>query len=498
MHKGTRFVGFPRGGGRFVTCNASSSGAAAADYPSSDPWTSISENLKSISSSIPLPRKPGSSKQRYIAGVDQTDRVDPWLLADEDSRFAELYGVQLHYKIAHPPTDNESTTSDRVNTLENKKASTSVPAILLHGFGASLFSWSRVLKPLADIIGSRVVAFDRPGFGLTSRPQIKVGEAQDATGVAALNPFSLEFSVAATLSFVDFLHAQQVVLIGHSAGCLVALQSYLDAPEKVGALILVAPALAAPIILEEVEKAATTPDPVKDPDNAVRKAEAGGLKGSGLAKVFSAARAGAWWLLMQVFKVLLIIKAGVQALFQTLAPEKVVASLGSAIQGARERLIRGIVRSPPAIWTIRFIMDRFGTRAVRMAWYDPKKADKHVLDGYTKPLRCRDWEQALLEFVLALAVNPTTGLQPKLPLGKRLKEVTCPVLVISGDTDRLVPAWNARRLANALPNAEFIQIKQCGHMPQEETPEEFLSHIQTFLAKNCLQSSMPLHSHASA
>jgi pimeloyl-ACP methyl ester carboxylesterase len=71
------------------------------------------------------------------------------------------------------PADNESTTSDRVNTLENKKASTSVPAILLHGFGASLFSWSRVLKPLADIIGSRVVAFDRPGFGLTSRPQIK-------------------------------------------------------------------------------------------------------------------------------------------------------------------------------------------------------------------------------------------------------------------------------------------------------------------------------------
>ena len=70
--------------------------------------------------------------------------------------------------------------------------------------------------------------------------------------------------------------------------------------------------------------------------------------------------------------------------------------------------------------------------------------------------------------------------------------------MISGDTDRLVPAWNARRLANALPNAEFIRIKQCGHVPQEETPEEFLSHIQTFLAKNCLQSSMPLHSHASA
>ena len=70
--------------------------------------------------------------------------------------------------------------------------------------------------------------------------------------------------------------------------------------------------------------------------------------------------------------------------------------------------------------------------------------------------------------------------------------------MITGDTDRLVPAWNARRLANALPNAEFILMKQCGHVPQEETPEEFLFHIQTFLAKTSLQSSMPLHSHASA
>lgn len=29
-------------------------------------------------------------------------------------------------------------------------------------------------------------------------------------------------------------------------------------------------------------------------------------------------------------------------------------------------------------------MDRFGTRGVRMAWYDPEKADDDVLQGYTK------------------------------------------------------------------------------------------------------------------
>jgi len=47
-----------------------------------------------------LPRS--SPKPKSVAGVDQNNLVDPWLLAEQDSRFAELFGVQLHYKIAHP------------------------------------------------------------------------------------------------------------------------------------------------------------------------------------------------------------------------------------------------------------------------------------------------------------------------------------------------------------------------------------------------------------
>jgi hypothetical protein len=43
-------------------------------------------------------------KQKSVAGVDQTNLVDPWLLADRDSRFAELFGVPIHYKIAQPPS----------------------------------------------------------------------------------------------------------------------------------------------------------------------------------------------------------------------------------------------------------------------------------------------------------------------------------------------------------------------------------------------------------
>ncbi|KAJ6952280.1 hypothetical protein NC653_041431 [Populus alba x Populus x berolinensis] len=44
--------------------------------------------------------------------------------------------------------------------------------ILLHGFGASVYSWSRVMKPLAEVTGSKVIAFDRPALGLTSRVDV--------------------------------------------------------------------------------------------------------------------------------------------------------------------------------------------------------------------------------------------------------------------------------------------------------------------------------------
>lgn len=40
-----------------------------------------------------------------------------------------------------------------------------VGILLVHGFGGGVFAWRHLLQPLADAVGVRVVAFDRPGFG---------------------------------------------------------------------------------------------------------------------------------------------------------------------------------------------------------------------------------------------------------------------------------------------------------------------------------------------
>lgn len=62
-----------------------------------------------------------------------------------------------------------------------------------------------------------------------------------------------------------------------------------------------------------------------------------------------------------------------------------------------------------------------------------------------------------------LEILRTTDLREALP------GVTLPTLVIAGDFDRLTPAGAGRGLAAALPQARFLAIPRCGHVP-------FLSH----------------------
>ncbi|GLI69240.1 hypothetical protein VaNZ11_013815 [Volvox africanus] len=58
-----------------------------------------------------------------------------------------------------------------------------------------------------------------------------------------------------------------------------------------------------------------------------------------------------------------------------------------------------------------------------------------------------------------------------------------PVLIIHGLFDKLVPASNSQRLARMLPGCELVLLDKCGHMPQEELPEIFVSLVAEFAAR---------------
>jgi proline iminopeptidase len=57
-----------------------------------------------------------------------------------------------------------------------------------------------------------------------------------------------------------------------------------------------------------------------------------------------------------------------------------------------------------------------------------------------------------------------------------------PALVIGTEFDVVVPAAEMRRIAQALPNAAYLEIAGVGHFPEVESPASFSSALVEFLA----------------
>ncbi len=65
----------------------------------------------------------------------------------------------------------------------------------------------------------------------------------------------------------------------------------------------------------------------------------------------------------------------------------------------------------------------------------------------------------------------------------KLGEVDVPAMVISGESDPLVPTWLSEELADELPGASLAIIAETAHVPQLERPEMIDLLIAAFLAR---------------
>lgn len=71
----------------------------------------------------------------------------------------------------------------------------------------------------------------------------------------------------------------------------------------------------------------------------------------------------------------------------------------------------------------------------------------------------------------------------------RLGSLDIPALVLSGESDRLVPPWLSEELADELPLASLVVIAECAHVPQLERADAVDLLIAAFLAR--LELSLP-------
>ena len=290
-----------------------------------------------------------------------TDIVDEEQLADLDSHFTDINGIRVHYK--------EMGQGEPV-------------FILLHGFGASAFSWRIVMEPLSNY--GRVIAYDRPAFGLTERPM--------PGDWSATNPYSTEGNVEMLNGLMDELGVEKAVLVGNSAGGGLAAAFALAHPERVQGLALVDPAI-----------------------------------GDGRNFNFPS------WAM-------------------PLLATPHMRYLGPLL--------------------VRKISGKTGDEALRMAWHDPSKITPDVYLGYRNPLRVNNWDKALYEF--SIASNPVN-------YRGQLSKLTMPILIVTGDDDRIVPTQSTLDLAKEIPAAKLTVFNACGHLPQEECPDQFMDSISNFI-----------------
>ncbi len=142
--------------------------------------------------------------------------------------------------------------------------------------------------------------------------------------------------------------------------------------------------------------------------------------------------------------------------------------------------VRPLLNSPQASRLaplfVRSIEKR-GMELLNLAWHDASRIPPEVFAGYRKPLQVKDWDKGLWELTRA----PRTY-----DISQHLQEIRQPVLVITGDDDRIVPTDLSKRLAGELPDASLAVMPSCGHTPQEECPEPFLQAVLPFLQAHAI------------
>ena len=63
-----------------------------------------------------------------------------------------------------------------------------------------------------------------------------------------------------------------------------------------------------------------------------------------------------------------------------------------------------------------------------------------------------------------------------------LPAITVPTLVLAGEHDRIAPPAVMKRMADAIPNSTYVELKGAGHLQNLEMPDEFDGMVLNFLS----------------
>jgi len=132
------------------------------------------------------------------------------------------------------------------------------------------------------------------------------------------------------------------------------------------------------------------------------------------------------------------------------------------------RLLRPELASIPHAMRAALVRQQLWAMFARPDRLDPAIADV-VADEFCRTYRSRAARVAFFAALRNIYLDAPWGARG---FWTRLAELEPPALFVWGDSDRFVPAAFARHVATALPDADQVILRDCGHVPQVELAAE--------------------------
>jgi len=134
-----------------------------------------------------------------------------------------------------------------------------------------------------------------------------------------------------------------------------------------------------------------------------------------------------------------------------------------------------IARIPVLNKLLTFITPRSMVRSsVENVYADKSKVTDPLVDRYFKLTLREGNRQALVDRMTLKRDTNATQL---------IKDIRQPTLVLWGEQDLLIPISSAYRFQDDLVNDHLVILKNSGHVPMEESPEESMAAVMEFIKK---------------
>jgi pimeloyl-ACP methyl ester carboxylesterase len=166
-------------------------------------------------------------------------------------------------------------------------------------------------------------------------------------------------------------------------------------------------------------------------------------------------------------------------------PERVsgLVLLSPAVYGGRGGGVLGRLADTPQMRHLGpLVSRRFAANddLLERAYDDPARITDATRHNARISVRVENWDRAFWEYVRGARRHRVPLVEAEV---EALTERT-PMLIVTGDNDRIVATADTERLGRAVPAATFAVLPACGHVPQEECRDALIAVMASWLARH--------------